>query len=115
MPPLRRWSMEQRATLEDVTRDADAGVPDLSDAPTIQTALPLLRHLNPDGGLLSSMVADSSLCDAYGNMDRFVRHLFRLIYWNMVEVKFIEDELEGDDHRLSLTDLGKTTLRLNGG
>ena len=77
--------------------------------------MPILRHLDPGGGLLSSMVADPSLCDAYGSMERFTRHLFRLIYWNMVEVKFIEDELEGDDHRLSITDLGKTTLRLHGG
>ena len=107
--------MEQRATLADVAGSADTSVLDPDDTPTIQTALPLMRHLNPDGGLLSSMIADSTLCDAYGNMDRFIRHLFRLIYWNMVEVKFIEDELEGDDHRLSLTDLGKTTLRLNGG
>ena len=107
--------MEQRATLADVAGSTDTRVLDPDDTPTIQTALPLMRHLNPDGGLLSSMIADSALCDAYGNMDRFIRHLFRLIYWNMVEVKFIEDELEGDDHRLSLTDLGKTTLRLNGG
>ena len=112
--------MGQRTTLADAACNADPCVlnpcaPDPDDTPTIQTALPLMRSLNPDGGLLSSMIADPALYDAYGSMDRFIRHLFRLIYWNMVEVKFMEDELEGDDHRLTLTDLGKTTLRLNGG
>ena len=111
--PRPRRGMEQRATLADVA--CDAGVSDPLDPPTIHTVLPILRHLDADGTLLSSMIYDPSLCDAYGSMDRFIRNLFRLIYWNMVEVKFIEDELEGDDHRLSMTDLGKATLRLHGG
>lgn len=41
-------------------------------------------------------------------------HMFRLNYRGMAEIKFIEDELEGDDHQVTVTDMGETTVRLNG-
>ena len=107
--------MEQKVAQADGPYGADDGMPDILDPPAIRAALPILRHLEPDGVLLSSMIADPVPLGVYKTVDHLMGHLLRLIRWKIVSVKFIEDELEGDDHRLSLTDLGRATLRLNGG
>lgn len=107
--------MEQKVMHADEAYGSDDGMPDILDPPAIRAAMPILRHLDPDGRLLSSMIADPVPLGVYKTVDHLMDHLLRLIRWKIVSVKFIEDELEGDDHRLSLTDLGRATLRLNGG
>ena len=95
-------------------RGEDGPESDGFEPPTLRDALPLLRHISPDGGMLSEMIADACLFGNYKSLDHFMSHMFKLSYWGMVEIKFIEDELEGDDHQVTVTDIGKTTVRLNG-
>lgn len=106
--------MAQEAALADGPRGADGMEPVDFEPPTLRDALPLLRHISPDGGMLSEMIADADLFGNYKSLDHFMSHMLKLNYWGMVEIKFIEDELEGDDHRVTVTDIGKTTVRLNG-
>lgn len=106
--------MAQETALKDVDHGADLADSADFDPPSLREALPLLRRISPDGGMLSEMIADDGLFGNYKSLDHFISHMLKLSDWGMVEIKFIEDELEGDDHRVTVTDIGKTTVRLNG-
>lgn len=106
--------MAQAIALRDRVRGEGGPESDGFEPPSLRDALPLLRHIGPDGGMLSEMIADAGLFGNYKSLDQFMSHMFRLNYRGMAEIKFIEDELEGDDHQVTVTDMGKTTVRLNG-
>lgn len=94
-------------------RDADGGG-EVGYNPTLRTAPPILKYLSTSDGLLSTLINDPLLLKTYRARANLEGHLFKLMYWKMVQVKFEEDFIEGDDHRLTLTDLGKVMLRTNG-
>ena len=81
---------------------------------TLRTAMPLLGQLYPDERMMSSLIDDPVLYKIYPNLDNIMGHLFMLVGWGMVEIKYVEDIIEGDDHRLIVTRLGKAALELNG-
>ena len=111
--------MANRFVEQTVASKAEAGAtegraPEPHARVTLRTAMPLLGQLYPDERMLSSLIDDPVLYKIYPNLDNIVGHLFMLAGWGMVEIKYVEDIIEGDDHRLIVTEFGKAALRFNG-
>ena len=112
--------MSNRIVEQTVASKAEAGAtegraPEPHARVTLRTAMPLLGQLYPDERMMSSLIDDPVLYKIYPNLNNIMAHLFRLVYWKMVEIKYVEDiDDGGDDHRLIVTRLGKAALELNG-
>ena len=111
--------MANRIVEQTVASETEAGAtegytPEPLGKVSLRTAMPLLGQLYPDERMMSSLIDDPVLYKIYPNLNNIMAHLFRLVYWKMVEIKYEEDIDGGDDHRLIVTKLGKAALELNG-
>ena len=111
--------MANRFVEQTVASKAEAGAtegraPEPHARVTLRTAMPLLGQLYPDERMMSSLIDDPVLYKIYPNLDNIMGHLFMLVGWGMVEIKYVEDMNGGDDHRLIVTEFGKAALRFNG-
>ena len=76
---------------------------------------PVLKFIATRECMLSSLIASPDLLKVYNTVDAIMAELYRLMYWDMVSTKYVDDLIEGDDYHLFSTNMGKAALRISGG
>jgi len=76
-----------------------------------EKTIKLLELLKNDGKLLSQVIRDERLKDIFNNdLDILIARLQMLAALRLVKFRTIKDEEDGDDVKITLTELGRNYL-----